>query len=68
MKPFVLSDIPSRPSRVVVEAEEAEEAELTFHPSLPVGSRDRNSTGIHTSGVGLSGVGGGQKSRGVKGQ
>ena len=46
VKPFVLSDIPSRPSRVVVEAEEAEEAELTFHPSIPAGSRDRTSISV----------------------
>ena len=41
VKPFVLSDIQTRPSRVCVELEEAEEAELTFHPTIPAASRDR---------------------------
>ena len=50
VKPFVLSDIQTRPSRVCVELEEAEEAELTFHPTIPASSRDR----INASTTGIS--------------
>jgi hypothetical protein len=41
VQPFVLSDIPTRPSRAVAELEAAQQSQLTFRPNLPATSRDR---------------------------
>lgn len=54
VKPFVLSDIQTRPSRVCVEMEEAEEADLTFHPTIPAASRDRINANANANVIGYS--------------